>query len=136
MWRNGFAALSISIPKGGGRLRRPEPKKEDTLTACLPFCSVLPKKMQVAERDKTALQGRAAFAAYERFAAGKTSAQEWLCHSEHFNPEGRSGPTGREVHKKGHDVSRVLFCGDPAEIRTPDTLLKRQVLCQLSYWVI
>lgn len=26
--------------------------------------------------------------------------------------------------------------GDPAEIRTPDTLLKRQVLCQLSYWVI
>ena len=92
--------------------------------------------MQVAERDKTALQGRAAFAACERFAAGKTSAQEWLCHSEHFNPEGRSGPTGREVHKKGHDVSRVLFCGDPAEIRTPDTLLKRQVLCRLSYWVI
>ena len=25
--------------------------------------------------------------------------------------------------------------GDPAEIRTPDTLLKRQVLCRLSYWV-
>ena len=29
-----------------------------------------------------------------------------------------------------------LFVGDPAEIRTPDTLLKRQVLCRLSYWVI
>ena len=29
------------------------------------------------------------------------------------------------------------FCsGDPAGIRTPDTLLKRQVLCRLSYWVI
>ena len=28
-----------------------------------------------------------------------------------------------------------LFHGDPAEIRTPDTLLKRQVLCRLSYWV-
>ena len=29
------------------------------------------------------------------------------------------------------------FCsGDPAGIRTPDTLLKRQVLCLLSYWVI
>ena len=27
------------------------------------------------------------------------------------------------------------FYGDPAEIRTPDTLLKRQVLCRLSYWV-
>ena len=24
--------------------------------------------------------------------------------------------------------------GDPAGIRTPDTLLKRQVLCRLSYW--
>ena len=29
-----------------------------------------------------------------------------------------------------------LFLGAPAEIRTPDTLLKRQVLCRLSYWVI
>ena len=27
-----------------------------------------------------------------------------------------------------------LFLGAPAEIRTPDTLLKRQVLCLLSYW--
>ena len=88
------------------------------------------------ENYPTGLLAGGAGAPYERFAAGKTSAQEWLCHSEHFNPEGRSGPTGREVHKKGHDVSRVLFCGDPAEIRTPDTLLKRQVLCQLSYWVI
>ena len=26
------------------------------------------------------------------------------------------------------------FCGAPAGIRTPDTLLKRQVLCLLSYW--
>ena len=26
--------------------------------------------------------------------------------------------------------------GAPAEIRTPDTLLKRQVLCRLSYWGI
>lgn len=29
----------------------------------------------------------------------------------------------------------MLFIGDPAGIRTPDTLLKRQVLCRLSYWV-
>ena len=28
--RGGFAALSISIPEGGGRLRRPEPEKKDT----------------------------------------------------------------------------------------------------------
>ena len=30
----------------------------------------------------------------------------------------------------------VVSFGDPAEIRTPDTLLKRQVLCRLSYWVM
>ena len=30
----------------------------------------------------------------------------------------------------------VCFLGAPAEIRTPDTLLKRQVLCLLSYWGI
>ena len=29
----------------------------------------------------------------------------------------------------------MLFIGDPAGIRTPDTLLKRQVLCRLSYWI-
>ena len=29
----------------------------------------------------------------------------------------------------------AVFFGAPAEIRTPDTLLKRQVLCRLSYWV-
>ena len=29
-----------------------------------------------------------------------------------------------------------FFAGAPAGIRTPDTLLKRQVLCLLSYWGI
>ena len=28
----------------------------------------------------------------------------------------------------------VSVSGAPAGIRTPDTLLKRQVLCRLSYW--
>ena len=37
--------------------------------------------------------------------------------------------------KKRRSVDR-LFSGAPAEIRTPDTLLKRQVLCLLSYWGI
>ena len=31
---------------------------------------------------------------------------------------------------------RGIFFGAPAGIRTPDTLLKRQVLCLLSYWGI
>ena len=41
-----------------------------------------------------------------------------------------------EPQKNGAgDKTLAPFFGDPAEIRTPDTLLKRQVLCQLSYWV-
>ena len=37
--------------------------------------------------------------------------------------------------KTKHRHVAVLCFGDPAGIRTPDTLLKRQVLCRLSYWV-
>ena len=33
-------------------------------------------------------------------------------------------------------ISTVSCFGAPAGIRTPDTLLKRQVLCRLSYWLI
>ena len=34
--------------------------------------------------------------------------------------------------RSAHGIESVLLFGDPAEIRTPDTLLKRQVLCRLS----
>ena len=34
--------------------------------------------------------------------------------------------------KKFRTNVRNFSCGDPSGIRTPDTLLKRQVLCQLS----
>ena len=38
-------------------------------------------------------------------------------------------------HKKAEPINDgFCFLGAPAEIRTPDTLLKRQVLCLLSYW--
>ena len=35
---------------------------------------------------------------------------------------------------KKETAQAVSFFGAPAGIRTPDTLLKRQVLCLLSYW--
>ena len=38
--------------------------------------------------------------------------------------------------KKPAAFATGFFLGAPAEIRTPDTLLKRQVLCLLSYWGI
>ena len=54
---------------------------------------------------------------------------------EHCNQKG--GAALRAAKPKKKDTpGRVLLFGDPAEIRTPDTLLKRQVLCRLSYWVI
>ena len=34
--------------------------------------------------------------------------------------------------KKADTLSGICFFGDPPEIRTPDPLLKRQLLCQLS----
>ena len=40
-----------------------------------------------------------------------------------------------ERKKSPQAIQSLRRFGDPAEIRTPDTLLKRQVLCRLSYWV-
>ena len=42
---------------------------------------------------------------------------------------------GRDQKKSPRQKARRFF-GAPAGIRTPDTLLKRQVLCLLSYWGI
>ena len=36
------------------------------------------------------------------------------------------------VQLRGVQIAVVFSLGDPPEIRTPDTLLKRQVLCLLS----
>ena len=49
---------------------------------------------------------------------------------------------GKSVKRKSIEKRRFclifqcFFGGDPAGIRTPDTLLKRQVLCRLSYWIV
>ena len=37
-------------------------------------------------------------------------------------------------NQQGRPDGVALLIGAPAGIRTPDTLLKRQVLCRLSYW--
>ena len=65
----------------------------------------------------------------------KTLAEGEFISPEHCNQKG--GAALRAAKPKKKDTpGRVLLFGDPAEIRTPDTLLKRQVLCRLSYWVI
>ena len=52
-------------------------------------------------------------------------------------------PAGDKLRLPGRDQKKISppkrrgdFFGAPAGIRTPDTLLKRQVLCLLSYWGI
>ena len=40
----------------------------------------------------------------------------------------------RSKKNNGHPTRGCRYFGAPGEIRTPDTLLKRQVLCLLSYW--
>ncbi len=41
-----------------------------------------------------------------------------------------------ESYAKNRHANACRFSGDPAGIRTPDPLLKRQLLCRLSYRVI
>ena len=62
-----------------------------------------------------------------------------------FEPTAPYGVTGfqdRLLKPLGHLSICEFYCyylkntGDPTEIRTPDTLIKSQVLCRLSYWVI
>ena len=49
---------------------------------------------------------------------------------------GVRGFESTENMQKPSPSMTVSVSGAPAGIRTPDTLLKRQVLCRLSYWGI
>ena len=71
--RGGFAAPSIEIPEGGGRLRRPEPKKKD-MTKGHVFLFVIPRQFgyfkishKQAELHPTGLLAGGASAPYKRF---------------------------------------------------------------------
>ena len=59
----------------------------------------------------TALLGRAAFAVFERFAAGKTSAQTKLISAEHFKPKGGSRLWRLEPKKKDMIKDHVFLFG-------------------------
>ena len=57
----------------------------------------------------TALLGRAAFAAFERFAAGKTSAEGRLRRPEHSNAEGCRPPLAAGTQNKRQLLSQLPF---------------------------
>ena len=65
----------------------------------------------------TALLGRAAFAAYERFAGGKTSAEGWLCHPEHLNHRRAERALGPRSPKRKTRYKRVFLFGGGGESR-------------------
>ena len=62
---------------------------------------------------------------------------------EFFGAPAGISPAGDKLRLPGSSRKKIpppkgegIFFGAPAGIRTPDTLLKRQVLCLLSYWGI
>ena len=61
----------------------------------------------------------------------KTLAQAKFTSAEHLNQQGGGGLWPPEPKKKD-SLAAVLLFGDPSGIRTPDPLLKRQLLCRLS----
>ena len=93
----------------GGR----SPQKRTRLTSC-PFLAkhynpdISNFRFAILKYCPTALLGRAAFAAYERFAGGKTSAEGWLCHPEHFNHRRAETAFGGRSPKRKDILSDVL----------------------------
>ncbi len=58
-----------------------------------------------------------------------------LTAAQRMGVEPRRGNSPHRDKRKNRLLAVSSF-GDPAGIRTPDTLLNRQVLCRLSYWVM
>ena len=77
----------------------------------------------------TALLGRAAFAAYERFAGGKTSAEGWLCHPEHLNHRRAERALGPRSPKRKTRYKRVFLFGAAGGNRTHNLLITSEMLC-------
>ena len=53
----------------------------------------------------------------------------WWTDSNPWPADYKSAALPTELHQR---IARKNALGDPSEIRTPDTLIKSQVLCQLS----
>ena len=69
------------------------------------------------QKNAKALLGRAAFAAYERFAGGKTSAEGWLCHPEHLNHRRAERALGPRSPKRKTRYKRVFLFGKALQSR-------------------
>ena len=123
--RDGSAIPSISITEGR---RPPSAVGAQNERTSFRMSFVLAKhynpdisnfRFAILKYCPTALLSRAAFAAYERFAGGKTSAEGWLCHPEHLNHRRAERALGPRSPKRKTRYKRVFLFGGGGESRTP-----------------
>ena len=69
---------------------------------------------------------------FARLRAGRGTAL--TCHRHVIHSRALRIPAIQRKRQEPPHKGTALAFGAPAGIRTPDTLLKRQVLCRLSYW--
>ena len=117
--------MTAPLIEGCSRLWAAKPKTKGHPFGC-PF--VLAKhynldisnfRFAILKYCPTALLGRAAFAAYERFAGGKTSAEGWLSHPEHLNHRRAERALGPRSPKRKTRYKRAFLFGGGGESRTP-----------------
>ena len=115
--RDGSAIPSISITEGR---RPPSAVGAQNERTSFRMSFVLAKhynpdisnfRFAILKYCPTALLSRAAFAAYERFAGGKTSAEGWLCHPEHLNHRRAERALGPRSPKRKTRYKRVFLFG-------------------------
>ena len=123
--RDGSAIPSISIAEGRSGPSAREAQKERHAIS-VPFFlakhynpDISNFRFAILRSCPTALLGRAAFAAYERFAGGKTSAEGWLSHPEHLNHRRAERALGPRSPKRKTRYKRVFLFGGGGESRTP-----------------
>ena len=123
--RDGSAIPSISITEGRSGPSAREAQKERHAISVSFFLAkhynpdISNFRFAILRFCPTALLGRAAFAAYERFAAGKTSAEGWLSHPEHLNHRRAERALGPRSPKRKTRYKRVFLFGGGGESRTP-----------------
>ena len=121
--RDGSAIPSISITEGRSGPSAREAQKERHAIS-VPFFlakhynpDISNFRFAILRFCPTALLGRAAFAAYERFAGGKTSAEGWLSHPEHLNHRRAEWALGPRSPKRKTRYKRVFLFGTSQHYR-------------------
>ena len=134
--RGGFAALSIQIPKGGGRLRRPEPKMKGN---DLSFWKGRLKSIfwingtVVGESPDGPSGPRRECAVQAFLPQAKTLAEGRLRRPEHSNTEGWRPPPAAGTQNKRQLLSQLPFVLVPVTGLEPVRCRQRWILSYSSH---